>query len=401
MKPDPSLGRTSSNERTDRGYFGRKKTSPLKSQFVIGCVLISVGILVTTSGGSWDITNHLLHKPETFFSISHLVLYSGIGIAVVGSCLMFMGNRRLSHEWNTKLPISLVIVGIFAVLVAAPFDYNWHLVFGLDGLLSPPHFVLTAGIFFASIGALLGFIRVQVGSFIQSTSHELNYKNESKEISGQSTGLPLFNNFLMVIGIMPIWFSATGILYMFSLPFSNTENFEFNPDPTFSVVFATISFPILITTIIFLSYRLNRRFGIISILGACFLLINTLTSLVPNEFLIPTIPFYFLNIIPFVVVDIILWFSKRKSLQYFAGAILGSSSFLMYYPLITYVYNELFDHKDIFPSLIAPRFSELVIDVYPMFVIPMMMAGILGVFLGRYFKIFEITKECKINKNEK
>ena len=55
--------------------------------------------------------------------------------------------------------------------------------------------------------------------------------------------------------------------------------------------------------------------------------------------------------------------------------------------LITYVYNELFDHKDVFPNLIAHRFSELVIDVYPMFVIPLMMAGILGVFLGRYFKI--------------
>ncbi len=401
MKPDPSLGRTSSHERTDRDYLSRKKTSPLKLQFVIGCVLTSIGILVTTSGGSWDITNHLLNKPETFFSIPHLVLYSGIGVAVVGSGLMFMGNRRLSHEWKTKLPISLVIVGIFAVLVAAPFDYNWHLAFGLDGLLSPSHFVLTAGIFFASIGALLGFIRVQVGAFVQSASRELSHKNESKEMSEQSTGLPLSDNFLMVIGIMPIWLSTTGILYMFSLPFSNTESFEFNPDPTFSVVFATISFPILITMVIFLSYRLNQRFGIISILGACFLLINTLTALVPNEFLVPTIPFYFLNIIPFVVVDTILWFSKRKSIQYFAGAILGSSSFLMYYPLITYVYNELFDHKDVLPSLIAPRFSELVIDVYPMFVIPLIMAGILGVFLGRYFKIFGITKEYKININQK
>lgn len=387
MKPDPSVGRTSSDECTNRDYSNRKKNSLLKLKFVIGCVLTSIGILVTTIGGSWDITNHLLNTPETFFSVSHLVLYSGIGVAIVGSCLMLIGNRRLSHEWKTKLPVSLVIVGIFAVLVAAPFDYNWHLAFGLDGLLSPPHFVLTAGIFFASIGALLGFIRVQVGSFVQSTSRELSYKNESKEISGQSIGLPLSDNFLMVIGIMPIWFSATGILYMFTLPFSNTESFEFNPDPTFSVVFATISFPILITIIIFLSYRLNQRFGIISVLGACFLLINTLTSLVPNEFLVPTIPFYFLNIIPFVVVDTILWFSKRRSIQYFAGAILGSSSFFIYYPLITYVYNELFDHKDVFPNLIAPRFSELVIDVYPMFVIPLMMAGILGVFLGRYFKI--------------
>jgi len=368
-----------------------EKTSPFKLQFVIGCVLTSIGILVTASGGSWDITNHLLNKPETFFSIPHLVLYSGVGVAVVGSGMMFMGNRRLSREWKTKVPISLVIVGISAVLVAAPFDYNWHLAFGLDGLLSPSHFVLTAGLFFASIGALLGFIRVQVGSFVQSASRELSCQNESKEMSRQRTGLPLSDNFLMIIGIIPIWFSATGILYMFSLPFSNTESFEFNPDPVLAVVFTTISYPLLITMVLFLSHGLNQRFGILSITGACFLLINSLTALVPNEFLVPTIPFYFLNIIPFVVADTILWFSKRKSLQYFTGAILGSSSFLVYYPLITYVYNELFDHKDVLPSLIAPRFSELVIDVYPMFVAPMIMAGILGVFLVRYFKIFGRT----------
>jgi len=358
---------------------------------VIGCVLTSIGILVTASGGSWDITNHLLNKPETFFSIPHLVLYSGIGVAVVGTGMMFMGNRRLSREWKTKVPISLVIVGISAVLVAAPFDYNWHLAFGLDGSLSPSHFVLTAGLFFASIGALLGFIRVQVGSFVQSASRELSYQNESKEMSRQRTSLPLSDNFLMIIGIIPIWFSATGILYMFSLPFSNTESFEFNPDPVLAVVFTTISYPLLITMVLFLSHGLNQRFGILSITGACFILINSLTALVPNEFLVPTIPFYFLNIIPFVVADTILWFSKRKSLQYFGGAILGSSSFLVYYPLITYVYNELFDHKAISPSSIAPRFLELVIDVYPMFVIPLIMAGILGVFLVRYFKIFGRT----------
>lgn len=387
MTPDSSINNPTSREFSDRNHQNRTKNSLSSSKlpFVIGCIVTSIGILATISGGSWDITYHLLKTPETFFSISHLVLYSGISIAIIGSGLMFIGNRRLSNKCHTRLPVSLVIVGIFGVLVAAPFDYNWHLAFGLDGLLSPPHFVLTAGIFCASIGALLGFIRVQVYPFIQNTLHEVTSKNPSKEISKQTTVLPISYNLLMVIGIMPVWFSATGILYMFTLPFSNTESFKFNPDPIFSVIFATISFPLLVALIICLSYRLNQRFGIISILGGCFLLINALTALAPNEFLVPTIPFYFLNIIPFVVVDIIFWFSKRKSLQYVAGAILGGSSFFMYYPLITYVYNELFDRVDVFADFIAPRFSELVVGIYPVFVVPLMIVGIFGIFLGRCF----------------
>ena len=64
-----------------------------KSRFVIGCFLISLGILVSTSGGSWDITNHLLNKPETFFAPPHAVLYTGVALAILGSVIIFRGWR--------------------------------------------------------------------------------------------------------------------------------------------------------------------------------------------------------------------------------------------------------------------------------------------------------------------
>ena len=62
-----------------------------KSRFVIGFFLISLGILVSTSGGSWDITNHLLNKPETFFAPPHAVLYTGVALAILGSAIIFRG----------------------------------------------------------------------------------------------------------------------------------------------------------------------------------------------------------------------------------------------------------------------------------------------------------------------
>src|ERR671933_2004369 len=101
------------------------------SKFLIGCTLVSLGILVSTSGGSWDITNHLLNKPETFFSAPHAVLYSGIALAMLGSVVMFQDWWRSSaghHYYYTKPKISiiLVLIGIAMLVAAGPIDFSWH-----------------------------------------------------------------------------------------------------------------------------------------------------------------------------------------------------------------------------------------------------------------------------------
>ena len=44
------------------------------------------------------------------------------------------------------------------LISAGPLDFAWHTAFGLDGLLSPPHAVLTMGMVLCSIGAFLGLI---------------------------------------------------------------------------------------------------------------------------------------------------------------------------------------------------------------------------------------------------
>ena len=49
--------------------------------FLFGSILTSFGILLVTVGGSWDITNHLLSKPETFFSPPHALMYAGVAIS--------------------------------------------------------------------------------------------------------------------------------------------------------------------------------------------------------------------------------------------------------------------------------------------------------------------------------
>ena len=58
--------------------------------FISGSILVSFGILLVTVGGSWDITNHLLNKPETFFSPPHFLMYSGVGIGLIGVAIAFL-----------------------------------------------------------------------------------------------------------------------------------------------------------------------------------------------------------------------------------------------------------------------------------------------------------------------
>ena len=386
-------------ERSTSFFREQNKLEHSQLKFMLGCVLISLGILATSSGGSWDISNHLLNKPETFFSIPHLVLYSGIGVAVTGFSFMFTGNRNLSHHLKFNTATKLVLIGIPTVILAGPFDYSWHVAFGFDGLLSPSHFILTVGLFLTSLGALLGIIQ------IKNRFNGLNDGNslEKKTSIRNSNHNPIFDsNIFYLIGLLPVWLMATGLLYMLSLPFSNTEFFNFNPDPTYAAIFATISYPFLISTILYLSFGLGRKFGMLSITGASFLFINMLTSIIPNEFLIVTIPFYLLSLIPFVVADLIFSFTKQKTLHLLGGAIIGTSSFMVYFPLITYVYNGVFTKTAVFPSFIPNVYSELLVSAYPILAGGFIASGMLGIIFGQHL-ISRIEKYSKksINNQQK
>ena len=137
----------------------------IKTDPAIPLLIISLGILLTASSGSWDITNHLLNRPETFFSPPHAGLYSGVVLVLFGSLMTYRYHRHSGKisdiQTKKSLPtyLRLVIVGIVMLISAGPLDFAWHTAFGLDGLLSPPHAVLTMGLVLCSIGAFLGLIR--------------------------------------------------------------------------------------------------------------------------------------------------------------------------------------------------------------------------------------------------
>lgn len=324
------------------------------SKFLLGYMLVSIGVLLAAGGGSWDINNHLLNKPETFIAPPHAVLYTGVGGVVTGALILLFTSRRTGL---TIKPIKIVIAGVVMLVAAGPVDFVWHSTFGLDGLLSPPHFVLVSGMVASSAGALAGMIH---------------------------HGSLAFREFrlappLIIIGTLPVWLSISGVIDMFSLPFSHTDYFNFDPHPLLGVAVATLGFPFLMSALVYSSSELSgKRFGMVTIIGGAFIATSMLTSIVPNDSLVQTIPFYIVNIIPFVAADLLLSFSDTKIAVYAAGAIIGISFFTLYYPLITYTYNAAFERPNVWPSLIPQTYFEMIGRVMPLVIAPAAAMGIVG-----------------------
>lgn len=360
---------------------------PAHSRYILGCILVSLGILVSASGGSWDITNHLLNKPESFFSAPHGMLYAGVASAILG-CVVMSREWKYSYGFyqSFRKPTMLVITGITMLIIAGPVDFVWHSAFGLDGLLSPPHFVLLMGMVISSLGSLIGLIVSTGSSSDANHGSHIQHVNSPHDKSFSPSIFfmrPRITMLLTIIGVIPIWLSLAGVIGMFSLPFSKTQYFDFNPDPSFGAIVATVGYPLLLSFIMLSSFRLGRnKFGTISLTALAYVVISAATVIIPNDSLIPTLPFYFLNMVPIVAVDILLTLAKSRSpysIYIIGGAILGSIFFMMQYPLITHVYNEVDTTRGfVWPSLTSSTYFGMIGDIYPLVAVPGATMGIIG-----------------------
>jgi hypothetical protein len=192
---------------------------------------------------------------------------------------------------------------------------------------------------------------------------------------------------------------------MVSLPFSDTDYFKFNPNPILAGLIATLCFPFLVSFILFTSREITKKFGVLSATGMIFIFISLITTILPNRALVPTIPFYMTTLIPIVGVDALLSLpalgmstststpasrsdsssislsqTRKMIVNVLAGIVFGLIFFMLYFPLITHTYNEVsINPQPVWPSVTATIYFGLLDEMYPLFVIPSMTAGIMGV----------------------
>jgi len=118
-------------------------------------ILAVIGPVVIVSAGFWDAISHLQQEQEFFWSIQHIIVYTGVFMtvcaAIIGCILLF---RKLTHR-SLKTGIKLVIIGSVIQLISGFGDSLSHDIFGIDGLVSWSHQPLELGLVLASLGGVL------------------------------------------------------------------------------------------------------------------------------------------------------------------------------------------------------------------------------------------------------
>ena len=344
---------------------------------LISLVIGTLGAFLQIGGTSWDVTSHLMLEPETFFTPSHTVLYSGIGLLVLSAGIGGFGlfrNKEIGGK-SYSVAFKLLIVGSAVSLIAGPSDFLWHEEFGVDGLLSPPHLALITGMLTNSVAVVVGLARIQ--------RTQLTHPKET----------------IVRLAIIPafaaLWFTTTWYAYMFSLPFSNGENFQFNPNPTIAVLVATISLPLLNSIILLAAQKAIGGFGGATAVAVLVVILNILTNVVPTvQPIVSFLPWYLVAaILPALIADLAINYLPRitkismKNSQLISGAIIGSLFYIFSYPMITWIYSIPFGMN--FASMegieaignLAYDFQNSLMSILAFTVVPGAIIGMLGAIL--------------------
>lgn len=295
-----------------------QKSVKLPTILTLAYLLVGIGALLQIGGGHWDVTWHALEEPETFFTPPHSVIYTGILLSL--SMGILAAVLRIRHKFETMFIkfLHYALIGSLLQVFSGWFDMWWHSNFGFDGLLSPPHAVLVSGMILNALAGTAGLAKIN--SIAKPT---LAMKAAS------------------VISFTALWMSSVGMVMLFTLPFSEGEYFDFNPDPLFAAVLASVALPIIGPLMIIVGSRTIPIAYPATTLTALYMTVNGITTIVAHYAIAPALPYYLLNILLAIAVDFVL---KRKLSgkvkAALTGAIIGPFFYTLYFPLVTHAFRE-------------------------------------------------------------
>jgi len=124
---------------------------------LIVSIFVTLGTAIVLGAGVWDSISHALRIPESFWTIQHITIYTGASIVATSAILGGLVSIK-----NKKLDMALVVILIGATMqLGGGFaDYNFHEVYGIDGLVTPSHLTVESGLFLSALGGLLAISKV-------------------------------------------------------------------------------------------------------------------------------------------------------------------------------------------------------------------------------------------------
>ena len=317
---------------------------------------VSIGIALQIGAANWDIIWHGITDVESFFTPPHTVLYSGVALTIgsifigiiqyvrftetkggkekekenrqqsqvdksseltttkqslskllegvrqsLSSSLLTSFHSLIQSLLKIPYPIKLVSIGTIIEIFSGGFDSWWHYNFGFDGLLSPPHLMLTIGMLTAVYGALIGIYRL------------LQNNNQNNNNNNKSTLLKI--SFIVAYAVA--WIVSVNTIFMFSLPYSKGQYFDFNPNPFAAIFIASLAIPFVSGMLFYSAAKTLRdvRFRL-TFITLAFMIIHSTATIISNNHFAILYPLYLLNIIPALAADILIS-SKRKRNQHY------------------------------------------------------------------------------------
>jgi hypothetical protein len=329
-------------------------------------ILATTGAFLQIGGTSWDVTSHLLQRPESFFTPSHTLLYTGVGMVTIAAGIggiLLLTNNELRAK-SLAIAFKLFIIGSGIALVAGPADFLWHQTFGVDGLLSPTHLTLATGMLINSVAVVLGLARI---------IEQFSSKNKKLMIKGA-----------LIPAFAAMWLTLIWYVHMFALPLSNGLHFDFNLDPIAETLIAIIALP-LIGSIVFLTASRTigggGKFGAASAVAIVLIGINVFASIVPSYRTVSFLPWYALIVYPTVIIaDLVLNTSllkksSEKSKMVIAGAIIGAAIYVIDFPWINLTFTHLLLPTHTF-------ITDLIANTIPYFLITLPITLIMTIIPG-------------------
>ncbi|MGI0047534.1 MAG: hypothetical protein ACREBB_10180 [Nitrosotalea sp.] len=106
--------------------------------------LATCGTMIVLLGGIWDSASHELRIPETFWTIQHMTIYSGVSMISCSAITAMLVLNRCKDK-SMKKGMMMILFGAMLQLVGGYADYNFHEIYGIDGLVTPSHLTVETG----------------------------------------------------------------------------------------------------------------------------------------------------------------------------------------------------------------------------------------------------------------
>ena len=308
-------------------FYENKKG--LLTKFFLIYSLIAVGMALQIGGGKWDVTWHILQRPETFFTPPHAVLYAGVALTVsaagAGLYLKVRSKQTKGNLLSFSDPIFFAVVGSIMQIIAGASDFSWHSTFGFDGLLSPPHALLVSGMVVNSLAASKGLTTML---------------NQVK-----SSPTRIIAILALALSLAVLWMCSVALLDLYTYPWSNGEHFNFNPDPRVAALSATIAYPLIGPFIALLALKVLPIKYPFTLVTGVYIAIIFLANILPDENLHGSMPYYALNLLVAFAIDHIYKATRfihnsSKAKIIVIGSLFGPFFISMYFPGIMAVYQE-------------------------------------------------------------